>query len=326
MDLLSEALESLSPSGQIRQRLELSAPWGFDGPSTPGTFYAVVRGLCWLERNEGEAVQLAAGDFAILPRGAAHLVRDSRATRAVPFNELNPDAGGGAVTTLVSGSVSYGLEDESPLIASLPSLMRLQSDGSEQSFEEALRLFLLTLAAARPGADAIACRLAVVLMVAAIRAEMAKATDGWLRAMAHPQVGAAIALMHAEPGEDWTIESLAKRVGMSRAAFAVRFHEVAGEPPLTYLTRWRMSAAARQLRATDRPIAEIAAAASYESEAAFNNVFKRIMGITPGRYRRGQNPQPPPKHRRRQAAVVTPRKPQTHREQPEKKRDWSFID
>lgn len=320
MDLLSEAVESISPSGNVGQRLDLSAPWGFDGPATAGTFYVVARGLCWLETKQGEAVQLAAGDFAILPRGAAHVLRDSRTTRAVPFSELNPNAGGGAVTTILTGAVSCAMKEESPLLATLPSLMRLQSDGSRPPFEEALRLFVMTLAGGTPGADAIARRLVVVLMVEAIRAEMEKATDGWLHAIADPQVGGAIALMHAEPGDEWTVESLASRVGMSRAAFAVRFRELTGEPPLTYLTRWRMHVAAAQLRDSNRPIAAIAAAVSYESEAAFNNVFKRVLGITPARYRRGADAAPAPRRRRR-PVTAPPRKAQ-----PEKKRDWSFID
>lgn len=321
MDLLSEAFDALSPSGQIAARLELSAPWGFDGPPTRGTFYVVTRGLCWLETKEGEAVQLAAGDFAILPHGHTHVVRDSRATRAVPFGQLDRGASGGAVTTLVTGSVSYAIEDESPLIAALPALLRLQSDGtSEPSFDVAMRLFVTTLAAGNPGTDTIARRLAVVLFVEAVRAEMANAKGGWLHALADPQIGGAIALMHGEPREEWTVESLAKRVGMSRAAFAARFHELAGEPPLTYLTRWRIRTTARQLRNSNRPIAEIAAAASYESEPAFNKAFKRIIGITPGKYRRGAHTPSAPQRRRRVAPAAV-RKPE-----PQKRRDWSFID
>ena len=113
---------------------------------------------------------------------------------------------------------------------------------------------------------------------------------GWLAGARDPIVGKSLGLLHSRVAHPWTIADLADEVGISRSALAERFTRFccckrATEPPMTYLTRWRLRLAARSLERTPRGVAEIAADVGYESEAAFNRAFKREFGRPPGRYR-----------------------------------------
>jgi transcriptional regulator GlxA family with amidase domain len=108
---------------------------------------------------------------------------------------------------------------------------------------------------------------------------------GWLAGARDPEVGSALALIHAEPAEPWTIASLAKRVGVSRSVLADRFRHFLGMPPIAYLTHWRLQLGAQLLTSTRRSIAQIAVEVGYESEPAFNRAFKREFGAPPARFR-----------------------------------------
>jgi AraC-like DNA-binding protein len=110
--------------------------------------------------------------------------------------------------------------------------------------------------------------------------------SNWLRALVEPQIGAALRLLHDEPGRAWTVATLARHVAMSRSAFAARFKDVTGDPPMQYLARWRLQKAASLLRTGDLDIADVASRTGYESSAAFSKAFKRTMGLAPGAYRR----------------------------------------
>ncbi|MDP9179956.1 MAG: helix-turn-helix transcriptional regulator [Gemmatimonadota bacterium] len=137
-------------------------------------------------------------------------------------------------------------------------------------------------------------RLADILVVQAVRAHLAQnggGCKGWLRALVDPQIGQALSLIHQKPEADWTVESLASKVGMSRSAFAARFAQQVEEPPLTYLTRWRMQKASRLLETTPAGVAEIAKRVGYDAEAAFSKAFKRWIGVAPGAYRRSCHPE-----------------------------------
>jgi len=108
---------------------------------------------------------------------------------------------------------------------------------------------------------------------------------GWLTAARDPIVGKSLGLLHSRIAHPWTISELADEVGLSRSALVERFTRYLSEPPMTYLTRWRLELAARSLERTSRGVVDIAADVGYESEAAFNRAFKREFGQPPGRYR-----------------------------------------
>jgi AraC-like DNA-binding protein len=118
-------------------------------------------------------------------------------------------------------------------------------------------------------------------------ARLAPGATGWFAALNDPILGRALPLVHADPARRWTVEDLAHEAGTSRTVLAERFHTVLEQAPMEYVTGWRMQLAADQIRNSGDGIAAIAARVGYESEAAFNRAFKRVTGITPGRWREG---------------------------------------
>ena len=144
------------------------------------------------------------------------------------------------------------------------------------------------------GAQEVVTRLADILFIQAVRAyfeENVETADcGWLAAVRDPQIGQALAILHSHPHRPWTLASLARRLAMSRSTFAARFRELVGEPPQRYFTRLRINAAETRLRTSEDKLSAVAAAAGYESVAAFAKSFKRHTGMTPGEYRDFREP------------------------------------
>jgi AraC-like DNA-binding protein len=310
MDVLTDALEAIHLKSVIFGRLELTAPWGLRFEEGRPGFFVVTRGTCWLEVNGvDEAIQLAGGDFVLLPKGQGHSLKDHRRTRALPMAEAlgkSPGhrkgcqpggilsyGGGGALTTVIGGCFLFEDGEHNPLVAALPPVVHVRGDGGTaiQWLEASLQFVASEMASGQPGAETVVRRLADILFVQAVRAHLAQSGEGargWLRALVDPQIGEALGLIHAKPEEPWTVELLASRVAMSRSAFAARFTQLAGEPPLSYLTRWRMDKATRLLRTSNASIGEIAARVGYDAEAAFSKAFKRRIGMAPGAYRRAR--------------------------------------
>jgi AraC-like DNA-binding protein len=177
------------------------------------------------------------------------------------------------------------------LFDSLPPVLHVKGDaGTTVRWLEANLQFVASeMASGEPGFETIVSRLADILVVQAVRAHLAQSgggCKGWLRALIDPQIGRALSLIHEKPEDDWTVESLASKVGMSRSAFAARFAQLVEEPPLTYLTRWRMQKASRLLETSQAGVAEVAKRVGYDAEAAFSKAFKRWTGVAPGAYRR----------------------------------------
>ena len=307
MDVLTDALESIHIKSLLSGRLELSAPWGIHkAPKSPG-FFVVTRGTCLFEMDGLDApVQVCGGDLVLLPHGRAHSLRDALTTPVVPAEQLfdgcpqrkncQPGGvfhfgGGGAVTTIVGGKITFEDGPANPLVRSLPPMIHVRGDnGTPMPWLDTCLQFIATeMSSGQPGASTIVSRLADILFVQAIRAHVLASgaeARGWLSALSDPQIGKALALIHERPAAPWSVESLASDVAMSRSAFAARFSELVEEPPLTYLTRWRMQHASKLLRAGDETIAAVASKVGYDAEAAFSKAFKRWMGSAPGAYRR----------------------------------------
>jgi len=308
MDVLTDVLESIHVRSLIVGRFEFTAPWGLKMTRGIPGFYVVTRGSCWLDVEGLDPVQLAGGDFVVIPKGQAHVIRDNRRTKALPVEEVlrgcpshkrcQPGGvfqygGGGAATTIVGGCFRIDDAASNPLIRSLPPIIHVRGDrGAPVEWLEATLHFVASeMAAGQPGAATVVSRLADILFVHAVRAHLAQPGDGptgWLRALVDPQIGRALSAIHQTPERTWTVESLAEHVGMSRSGFAARFMQLVEEPPLTYLTRWRMTKASRLLRGGRASIGEISSQVGYEAEAAFSKAFKRWHGVAPGTYRKTQ--------------------------------------
>jgi AraC-like DNA-binding protein len=286
----------------------VSAPWGFSIADRSTVFHVVTLGNCWLEmRRLATPVQLFAGDLGFLPRGDRYALKDAAGTRPVDFFDFvarhPPDekrvlraGGGGAVTKLVCGAMRFENGATDPLLAFLPPLIHMVARGADSAPRLRLTVehVIEELDADRPGSESVITRLAEILFIEAVRVyldeNMDTATSGWLAALRDQQVGQALALLHAQPHEPWTVASLADRVALSRSSLAMKFAQLVGEPPLRYLTRLRLNTASARLRSSDAKLSTIAAAAGYESVAAFVKAFKRYVGVTPGEYRRARHP------------------------------------
>jgi transcriptional regulator GlxA family with amidase domain len=149
----------------------------------------------------------------------------------------------------------------------------------------------------RPGGEAVLERMSEMLFVEVLRRYadlLPPEQTGWLAGIRDPAVGRALALLHERPAEAWTLERLGEEAGLSRSSLHERFAHLTGQPPMQYLTRWRMQVAAGLLRDTTAKVVEIALRVGYESEAAFSRAFRREVGVAPGAWRRGQRSVPPP--------------------------------
>lgn len=205
--------------------------------------------------------------------------------------ELRCYAGSGGTTLLHCGLFDIDPQRGYPLLTMLPSVIHIKgADGHAAPWlDMTLRFLASEVAAERPGRELVLRRLTDMLFIQVVRswAETDGApSHGWLAALRDPQIGAAIALIHRRPEHAWTVAKLAAAVHMSRSAFAARFAQLVGDPPLRYLRRWRMQKAMDLLRHSERRVAEVAVAVGYESEVAFSQAFKREVGYAPQDYRR----------------------------------------
>ena len=198
--------------------------------------------------------------------------------------------GPGNSAQIICAAYDYDREVAHPLLSLLPAVVVVSSqDASGDSpVATTLRLLRYELASGVPGRGTIVDRLIDALFVHVIRtwiASQSGQSSSWLGALRDPVVARALTAMHSAPATPWTIDLLAREVSLSRATLIRRFTTLVGEPPLAYLTRWRMDLAAGQLRDTDDAVSAIAHRVGYTSEFAFSRAFARLRGEPPGRYR-----------------------------------------
>ena len=300
VDPLGEALHFLRMSGVLYCHTDCTAPWGVELPQMPGCLmlHVVTSGHCWLEAVGTPARRLQPGDLALVPHGHGHrLVHEPGAPVVklfdAPIERINDRyetlriGGGGAASSAVCGVVRFDPLTAHHLISVLPRVMVVEASGSAHSewMHSTLRLLAFEARQMRPGGQAVVSRLADILVIQAIRAwiEQEPAAQGsWLGALKDRQIGRALALVHRDPARDWALGSLAAEVGLSRSAFAARFTQLVGLPPMQYLARWRMHVALARLQEHGDGLAELAGRVGYQSEAAFSRAFKRHMGVAPG--------------------------------------------
>lgn len=306
-DRLARVLHTLRMRSTFYCHADLSEPWALEMPAVTDSvsFHVVTAGSCWLRLSDAEPIELRAGDLALVPHGLGHdLLSDADARRGprvdlLPQNYLSDHysvlrhGGEGRAAQLICGVVSFDDPTARELMGSLPAVLFIGGDtlSAASSVKDTLRLMAGELSRPQIGGEAVATRLADILVVQAIRSWLttdASASNGWLRALGDERIGRAIEAIHGNPGHEWSLDRLARVATMSRSSFSTRFTELLGEAPIAYLTRWRMSIAASRLREEDVTVARLAAELGYQSEAAFNRAFTRINGQTPGSIRRQQ--------------------------------------
>ena len=315
MDALSDALRVLRLTGAVFLDAEFTAPWCVVTQSgQPGSsvlsggpnivfFHVLTEGRCKARLVAGgETLEFGAGDLIMLPRDDTHLL-GSDLRMAPTFAEalVQPAAGGelmriehgggGEKTRFICGFLRCDERLCRPMLETLPRLLRVPlGDGPATAWlTSLLHAGTRETSAPRPGGETVLAKLSELLFVEALRRYIELLPEqqmGWLAGLRDRYVGRALALMHEDPGRDWTVQDLAGRVGMSRSTLAQRFTEFIGQPPMQYLTRWRLTIAAQRLRNEKIALARLAEDSGYDSEAAFNRAFKRALGTTPAAWRR----------------------------------------
>ena len=302
MDPIADVFTALQVENVLYGRLDAAAPWGIQFPSGHASFGMLVRGHCWLAvEGVEEPVPLAGGDCFLLPRGVAYSLRDDPSSPLSTIEEVVTRCRGnkgelqfggeGRTTSMISGCFQFDPSASRPIVELLPSFIHIRADEPQSAtLQTTIRLLAAEIEENAAGSQIVVNRLVDVFFLQAIRFHMSQhkaCTSSWLRAVADPQVGKVLRAMHQQLDHPWTVEELAGHGGMSRAAFALRFKQMVGEAPLEYLTRWRMYKASRLLRDRDRKILQVANSVGYDSDGAFNRAFKRVLGVSPGAYRRG---------------------------------------
>jgi AraC-like DNA-binding protein len=307
MDAVAGLLDGPRARGAFLLRSLLDPPWSMrieDG--APLCLIAVTRGEAWLLPEDGETRRLSTGDVAVIRGPDPYTLADDPATAPqvviLPGGQcVTPDGqevplmswmgvrswGNSPVGSTVMLSGTYELEGEVSrrLLGALPPLLVLAADAWQSPLVE---LLAEEIVKDDPGQEAVLDRLLDLLLIAVLRAWFAR-PDGeapaWYRAYSDPVVGRALRLIHNDPAHPWTVAELAAEAGVSRAALARRFTELVGEPPMTFLTDWRLSLAADLLLEPEATVGSVAYQVGYRSPFALSTAFKRVRGISPQQHK-----------------------------------------
>jgi len=314
MDVLSEVLKVVKLEGAMYYNAEFSAPWSLRAPPSRVVvphfsprgghviiYHLLIEGQCVAGVEDGDHVQMTAGDVVIFPHGDAHIMGNGAGAQTVDSErelhqilaqglKLARGGGGGEVSRLVCGYMSCDPQLSTAFLAGLPAVLKIhiREDAAGQWLENSIRFSVDEAGNARAGGEAVLSKLSEVLFVETLRryiAQLPPEQTGWLAGARDAEIGKALALLHRTPAHPWTIAMLAREVGISRSVLAERFRHFLGEPPMAYLTRWRLQLGGRLLKSSNRSVAEIAEEVGYESEAAFNRAFKREFEVPPARFR-----------------------------------------
>jgi AraC-like DNA-binding protein len=298
MDVLTDALASMRTGRASSVRTEARAPWGLRFGTIAGAgFHILLQGTCWLIPPSGDPLPLSPGDLVFLRTGREHVLCDDPRSPAQDFVPERVDTtspigritveGTGARTVLLCGAYQLDQTRPHPLLLTLPDVIHLPArPGHHPELQSAISLLGSELESSGPGADGIVPALVDALLLYVVRAWLDENQEGWALALGDSAVAYALRSIHQSPEHPWTVEELAARAALSRPAFARRFTALVGEPPLTYLTRWRMTIAAKLLAESNPSLKALADRTGYGNEFAFAKAFKREFGIAPGQYRR----------------------------------------
>jgi len=322
MDAVSDVLRVVRLGGAVYLNGEFTAPWCvvthtdatlcasfLPQSERVVSYHLLTEGSCWarLPDDPGSAIRLHAGELLVVPQGESHILGSAldlspvpsapllaSQLEATPGEVLKLSYGAGGVTTrMVCGFLACDETLGNPLLSSLPRIFKvdMRDDPRSAWLESSLQFAASEAAEWRAGSSIILARLSELLFVEAVRRcidALPPERKGWLAGVRDRFVGRALSLLHAQPAHCWTVDELAKKVGLSRSALAQRCSDLLGQPPMQYLARWRLQVAAQELLTGSKTLAAGAAQVGYDSEAAFSRAFKREFGTPPAGWRKSR--------------------------------------
>ncbi|MBF6219665.1 AraC family transcriptional regulator [Nocardia abscessus] len=310
MDALASLLEGPRARGAFLMCSLLDPPWSLRiQDEAPLTVLSMIRGGAWIVTDQGAPRQLGAGDVAIFRGPAPYTVADDPATEPQiiihPGQVTKTPQGEILCETLSLGVRQWGTDPEGAtlmvtgtyesagaasrrLLRALPPVLVLQRGDFDS---RVLDILVDEVTRDEPAQSAVLDRLLDLVLIAALRAWFARDdAPAWYHAYGDPLVGKALRLLQHNPAHGWTVAGLAEAVGVSRAALARRFTDLVGEPPMAFLTEWRLALAADLLQESDATIEAIARQVGYGSAFALSTAFKRHFGVSPRDHRQGRTP------------------------------------
>jgi AraC-like DNA-binding protein/mannose-6-phosphate isomerase-like protein (cupin superfamily) len=313
VEALSEVLRAVKLTGAVFLNVEFRVPWCIAAQGAVARqlmpqaehfihYHYIIDGSCRATVEGAGEVRLDGGDVVVFPHGDPHVMGSDLHLAPYRLSEIlaPPNrgevasvrhGGEGEATRVICGFLACDPHLCKPILSALPRVFKvsIRAGPSGEWLESSLRHSVAEAASTRAGADVVLARLSEVLFVETLRRyieSLPPGQTGWLAGLRDPLVGEALKLLHREPARAWTVDELGREAGCSRSVLAERFTQYLGQPPIQYLTSWRLALAASRLRSGSTSLARIADEVGYESEAAFNRAFKREFGTPPARWRR----------------------------------------
>jgi AraC-like DNA-binding protein len=324
-DTLSEVLRAVRLTGAVYFAVDASAPWVAEAPPArelgphimPGVehvieYHVITAGSCWGGIVDERSQRLQTGDVIVFPQGDAHVMSSAPGMRGIPDHEsvrqartsglpvsMKMDGGGVERTKLICGFFGCDARPFNPLLAALPRVLHVPRHATEDGvIEQFVKLALSESLAERAGGGVVVAHLSELLFAEVVRRHLSTLSAGnvgWLAGLRDDRIGRVLGKLHERPAHDWSLDTLAREVGMSRSVLAERFTHFVGIPPMQYLAQWRMQLAATLLSTTSIGLAEIADQVGYGSEAALSRAYKRSVGVAPAEWRRAKRSDAPPR-------------------------------
>ena len=313
MDVLSEVLRTIRLDSALFFNAELTAPWCVLEPRSEEMiaalsprsghlvlYHYVLEGRAYAQIPGGAKIDLTKGDIVMIPHGDSHLLGNGKNARQVGGMEafgknlseglkLARHGGGGDVTRLVCGFMVFEPRMSSVVLSGLPKIVKVHfsDESGSQWIRNSIRFAVGEESG--DGSSLVVAKLSEVLFVETLRRyvnDRSEDQNGWLEGARDPIIGKALTLLHNDPAREWTVNDLAREVGLSRTRLAERFRQFIGDSPIAYLKKWRLKIGAEALVSTHQSVSEIAAAVGYGSESAFNRAFKHEYDQPPAVFRK----------------------------------------
>ncbi len=315
-DVLSNVLRTVRLTGAVFFYVEASHPWSAITSPThkyipqvmPDAghlipYHVVTRGECFGTVKGLPPVHMEAGDVIVFPHGDSHVMTSDPAIEPPevehptpphtqrPFVLKEGPENQSAKTTLVCGYLGCDARPFNPLLSTLPRVLHVKASTEPKAvwLNNFTHYAAMESKEKRAGGEAVLAQLSELLFVEVVRIyldSLPAEQTGWLAGLRDPFIGQALGLLHERPTHGWGLEELAHEVGISRSVLAERFMHLVGQPPMQYLTHWRMQIASGLLARGSSKIAQVADEAGYDSEAAFSRAFKKFVGVSPAEWRK----------------------------------------